>query len=127
MFGDPGRKATTRYINGLREFGLGYPARMFTFLPAALQAAMPLFLRPIPEFTQPDYAVIWKDEAGKETSVGRIFQTDTARADGKTVWFWTMEFHQRQGRSAPHQGHAEDRDAATAAFRRCWESKERRT
>jgi len=35
---------------------------------------------------------------------------------------WTVEFHQRKGRAAPHQGDAPDLDTAMAAFRRCWDS-----
>ena len=60
-------------------------------------------------------------KAGGDQSVGRIFWRYAAHPEG-LPWMWTVEFHQRKGRAAPHQGDAPDLDAAMAAFRRCWDS-----
>ena len=35
---------------------------------------------------------------------------------------WTVEWHQRQGRTPPGQGNAATEDEAKAAWKRCWES-----
>ncbi len=40
----------------------------------------------------------------------------------ETPWLWEVEFHQREGRTPPHQGITTDRESAMAAFKRCWES-----
>ena len=81
-----------------------------------------IVLRPN-ELTQPDYSVIYKDPDGRERSVGRIF-LDNAMVSGQTPWFWSVEFHQRRGRTEPHQGQADDLEAAKAAWRKCWDSAE---
>ena len=56
-----------------------------------------------------------------DQSVGRIFRRYAAHPEG-LPWMWTVEFHQRKGRAAPHQGDAPDLGAAMTAFRRCWDS-----
>jgi len=70
-----------------------------------------------------DYSVAFKAADGRELYVGRIFYDPTARAgmDGDP-WFWAVEFHQRPGRSQPHQGICEGEAAAKEAWCKCWES-----
>ena len=79
-------------------------------------------LRPIEGFTQPDYSVIYKDPDGREFGVGRIYRDTTGTVGGATLWFWTVEYHQRQGRAAPGQGQCDKLDEAKAAWRKCWDS-----
>ena len=81
-----------------------------------------IVLRPIEGFTQPDYSVIYKDPDGREFGVGRIYRDTTGTVGGATLWFWTVEYHQRQGRAAPGQGQCGTLDEAKAAWRRCWDS-----
>ena len=57
---------------------------------------------------------------GGDQSVGRIFRRYATHPEG-LPWMW-VEFHQREGRTAPRQGDTPDLDAAMAAFRRCWDS-----
>ena len=78
-----------------------------------------IVLRPN-DFSQQDSDVVYKDPDGRELGVGRIFLD--AMASGVTPWFWSVEFHQRRGRTEPHQGQADDLEAAKAAWRRCWDS-----
>ena len=85
---------------------------------AAMSMPGTIVLRPIEEFTQPDYSVIYKDPDGR--SVGRIYRDTTGTIGGATPWFWTVEHHQRQGRVALHQGRCDTLDEAKAAWRRCW-------
>jgi hypothetical protein len=75
------------------------------------------------DFTQPDYTVTFKAEDGRRLTVGRIFLA-SAGVPKETPWCWSVEFHQRNGRAAPHDGHAPDLEAAKAAWKRCWESAE---
>jgi hypothetical protein len=67
-----------------------------------------------------DYDVIWRGPEGAFV-VGRIFKAH-AGVPQETPWVWTVDFFQRESRTEPHQGWAESREAATAAFKRCWES-----
>lgn len=78
--------------------------------------------RPIEGFTQPDYEIVWKEEDGREKSVGRIFYTETAMAKGVGAWFWSVEFHQRAGRKEPYQGYERSYEEAKEAWRKCWDS-----
>ena len=73
------------------------------------------------DFPQPDYTVRFKADDGRQINVGRIFRA-SAGVPMETPWVWTVEFHQRKGRTAPHDGHAPNLDAAKAAWKRCWES-----
>jgi hypothetical protein len=83
----------------------------------------PLILRRIqsydPDWRSPDDYTVHVD--GGDQSVGRIFRRYAAHPEG-LPWMWTVDFHQRKGRAAPHQGDAPDLAAAMAAFRRCWDS-----
>jgi hypothetical protein len=81
---------------------------------------MRLFIRPN-EFTQPDYTVTYRDDDGRALTVGRIFHAN-AGVPKETPWVWTVEFHQRKGRSEPHQGNAASFEDATTAWKRCWNS-----
>ena len=71
----------------------------------------------------PDYSVMFKAPEGRELHVGRIFYGPTARAgtDGEP-WFWSVEFHQRRGRTEPHQGICEGEALAKEQWRKCWDS-----
>jgi hypothetical protein len=69
-----------------------------------------------------DYSVIYRDPDGRALSVGRIFLYPSHGTEALPPWFWTVEFHQREGRPAPHQGRSETLSAAMAAFRACWDS-----
>ena len=80
-----------------------------------------ILLRPN-EFTQPDYSVIYKDQDGRERIVGRIYHSTSGTVGGAAPWFWTVQFHQRAGRAAPHQGRCDTLDEAKAAWRKCWDS-----
>lgn len=80
-----------------------------------------IVMRPTGLGLQNDFSVVWK-EPGRERHVGRILYTENATAKGVGVWFWTVEFHQRGGREEPHQGNADSKEAAKAAWRRCWDS-----
>ena len=81
---------------------------------------MPIFLR-ANEFSQPDYSVIYRHDGGRELHVGRIFK-DHGFVDGGGAWFWSVEFHQAQGRASPWYGRAETLEEAKAAWRKCWDS-----
>jgi hypothetical protein len=80
-----------------------------------------IVLRPNEEFTQPDYSVIYKDPDGRELHVGRIFKNH-GLVGGVRPWFWSVEFHQRNGRTPPHDGQVETLEEAKAAWRKCWDS-----
>ena len=85
---------------------------------------MPLFIRPnqFDEPTLPDYSVIYRDDNyGAQLYVGRIFLA-RAGVPKETPWTWSVEFHQRAGRAAPHDGYEATEEAAKAAWKRCWES-----
>jgi hypothetical protein len=56
--------------------------------------------------------------------VGRIFRAEAGHPDDRP-WMWTLEHHERRGRTAPHQGHVASREEAMQAFEDCWESGER--
>jgi hypothetical protein len=71
-------------------------------------------------FTQPDYSIVWRAD-GREFIVGRIFKAN-ADVPRETRWVWSVEFHQRAGRTEPHQGHCATEDEAKAAWKRCWQS-----
>ena len=75
---------------------------------------MALFLRRN-EFSGEDYSVIHRDADGTEYDIGRIFHR-MAGQPPETPWFWAVEFHQRQGRTPPHQGVTTDRESAMAAL-----------
>ena len=79
---------------------------------------MPLFLRRR-DSDMPDYWVMYRADDGRELCVGRIFKPDAVKG---LPWMWTVDFHQRQGRAEPHQGHVLTEDEAKAAWKRCWES-----
>jgi hypothetical protein len=72
------------------------------------------------KFTQPDFTVFYTAPDGRKLVVGRIFKATAAPQE--TPWFWSVDFHQRDNRVAPHQGHCEDLETAKAAWKRCWES-----
>ena len=72
------------------------------------------------KFTQPDFTVFYTAPDGRKLPVGRIFKATAAPQE--TPWFWSVEFHQRANRVAPHQGQCEDLETAKAALKRCWES-----
>ena len=74
-----------------------------------------------PDKTRPDYTITYIAADGRKTVVGRIFSAQAGTPAG-TPWFWTVEFHQRAGRTPPHQGYVADFDAAQSAWRRCWGS-----
>jgi hypothetical protein len=77
----------------------------------------PLILRGIqsyePGWPSPDDYTVHVD--GRDQSVGRIFWRYAAHPEG-LPWMWTVEFHQRKERAAPHQGDAADLHAAMGAF-----------
>ena len=81
------------------------------------------FLRPNDFHTddRPDYSAVFRADDGREVEVGRVFLA-RAGIPKDTPWVWTVEFHQRKGRAAPHDGYAADFEAAKAAWKRCWES-----
>ena len=81
---------------------------------------MALFLRRN-GFAGEDYTVFSRDADGTEHDIGRIFRR-MAGQPWRTPWFWAVEFHQRDGRTPPHQGVAVDRESAMAAFKRCWDN-----
>jgi hypothetical protein len=57
------------------------------------------------------------------TVVGRIFdRLPMGMAAGKTTWFWGLSHPHEMSRSRPYFGDAPNREAALAAFRRCWDS-----
>ena len=81
----------------------------------------PMTLSIVPnKFTQPDFTVFYTAPDGRKLPVGRIFKATAAPQE--TPWFWSVEFHQRDYRVAPHQGQCEDLEAAKVAWKRCWES-----
>ena len=82
---------------------------------------MTLSIRPN-GFIQPDFSVIWREPDGREMSVGRIFFSANTGGVPRPPWMWTVEYMQRKGRAEPHQDFADDREAAMAAFKACWES-----
>ena len=55
-----------------------------------------------PDKTRPDYTITFTAKDGRKVMVGRIFSAVAAPVE--TPWFWTVEFHQRAGRTPPHQG-----------------------
>ena len=66
-----------------------------------------------------DYSVVFKAHDGRELHVGRIFYDPTARAARQgEPWCWSVEFHQRKGRTEPHQGICEGEVAAKQAWNR---------
>ena len=72
---------------------------------------MALFLRRN-EFEGEDFSVIYRDADGTEHDIGRIFKRMAGQPQ-ETPWFWAVEFHQREGRTPPHQGvdcHPRERD-----------------
>ena len=81
---------------------------------------MVIFLRPN-EFSQPNYSVIYRHDGGRELTVGRIFKNH-GFTGGAQSWFWSVEFHQTQGRATPHNGQVETLEEAKAAWRKCWDS-----
>ena len=72
------------------------------------------------KFTQPDFTVFYTAPDGRKLTVGRIFHATAAPKE--TPWFWSVDFHQRAYRVAPHQGQCEDLETAKAAWKHCWES-----
>src|SRR4029078_2796225 len=72
------------------------------------------------ENTQPDYTVFYRAADGRKIEVGRIFHASAGTAK-ETPWFWSVEFHQRGKRVAPHRGYVADFETAKAAWKRCWE------
>jgi len=83
-----------------------------------------IFRRRNEDFSGDDFSVIYRHSDGRELHVGRIFRTNTSRADNREVWLWTVEFHQRRERTPPHDGQeptverAEIRVAPVLGFRR---------
>ena len=67
--------------------------------------------KPVPEHTH----------GGRELTVGRIFKNH-GFTGGAQSWFWSVEFHQTQGRVTPHNGQVETLEEAKAAWRKCWDS-----
>ena len=53
--------------------------------------------------------------------VGRIFYDGMPR---DRPWFWGLEFHEWLKCKGPQYGNAADRQAAMAAFKATWESRE---
>ena len=82
---------------------------------------MALLIRPN-EFSPTDFSVVWRDPDGRELHVGRIFFNANTGGIPRPSWLWTVEYHQRKGRTEPHQGFAGDREAAMVAFKACWDS-----
>jgi hypothetical protein len=76
---------------------------------------MTLVLRPILDFSQPDYSVIWKTPDGTERDVGRVYYSPCVSSDPTTCWRWSVY-------GQPHDGLAATLDDANAAFRLCWDS-----
>jgi hypothetical protein len=72
-------------------------------------------------FTQPDFDVFYTAPDGRKLTVGRIFRASAGTARERP-WFWSVEFHQRAGRSPPHQGYIADEETAKREWKRCWES-----
>jgi hypothetical protein len=69
----------------------------------------------------PDFTVVWREGEGQPGfEIGRIFCPPGVPR--RTPWVWSVAFHQRRGRTRPHQGVAATRDAAIEAFQLCWES-----
>jgi len=75
------------------------------------------------EFTQPDFEVIWRSDAGQPCVVGRIYQA-WPRISAASYWFWSVDFFHRKGRAEPHDGRAATEAEARAAWRACWQSAE---
>jgi hypothetical protein len=80
---------------------------------------MPLVIGPN-AFTQPDYTVTYVD-GDRRRKVGRNFYGPASSPEG-TPWVWTVEWHQREGRTPPGQGNAATEGEAKAAWKLCWES-----
>ena len=78
---------------------------------------MSLFIEPS-EFSQPDFAVTWREADGRAVRIGRISRANA----GAPPWVWTIDLFQRAGRAEPHQGHAATEDEARAKWKRCWET-----
>ena len=65
------------------------------------------------KFTQPDFTVCYTAPDGRKLNVGRIVKATAVPKE--TAWFWSIEFHQRANRVAPHQGQCEDLETAKVA------------
>jgi hypothetical protein len=83
-------------------------------------AGMSLIIEPS-EFSQPDFAVTWREADGRAVRVGRISRANAGAPDG-TPWVWTIDLFQRAGRAEPHQGHAASEDEARAKWQEHWDS-----
>ena len=68
---------------------------------------MPLVIGPN-DFTQPDTTVTYI-EGDRRLKVGRIFYGPASAPQG-APWVWTVEWHQREGRTPPGQGKAATED-----------------
>src|SRR5262245_37865824 len=84
---------------------------------------MPLTIAPN-EFTQPDFTLWYTANDGCRIVVGRSFHA-RAGTSNETPWFWSVDFHQRDGRTPPHQGYVADEETAKREWRRCWEFRRR--
>jgi hypothetical protein len=71
--------------------------------------------RPSGEWNDDDYDVL-----AEGVIVGRIFKANAAPVDAP--WMWTLAFGHHEDRTTTH-GYEATREAAMAAFAKCWRRK----